>query len=259
MAKKKKKSAEEAAKDGNVILFTALSMILLAFFIVLNSIAVIDQNRKLEAWGSLLGGFGILPGGVLLEKGDQLLPYESPILTEGEMYEDIMLQTERFIVDYQLVEDVGFSYEGRNLTISISSDLLFLPDSLAFNPKNIPFLNLLTRLVGAVENRVRISGYMNKEEAAGHADPWNFSLNRAIKVLDHMLERGNLMPERFSIGGYGAEKPYVIAAGGLKRKDSRIDITLVGEVRLDKGDDEKGLYRYKGFVFDFKERSSGGR
>jgi len=130
MAKKKKKEADEVAKDGNVVLFTALSMILLAFFIVLNSLAVVDTNRKLSALGSLLGSFGVLPGGLLTTDGESLLPYESPIVSEGEHFSENMEAVEKYIVKYQLVDEVGFTFEGTNLVVSVSSDLLFHPEPL---------------------------------------------------------------------------------------------------------------------------------
>ncbi len=258
MAKKKKKRAEVAVPDGNVILFTALSMIMLAFFIVLNSIAVIDTNRKLAALGSLLGSFGILPGGVLLEKGDQLLPYESPILNDGEMYDDVLLRAEKFIVDYQLSDEVGFNFEGKNLVISISTELLFMPGQAALDSRNLPFLNLITRLVASIGNRVRIEGFLTSEEVALYKEKnSDLSIHRAIKIMNYMTERGNIAPERFSVGGYDAEKPVIVSGDELKKKDGRIEITLLGEVKLTKKEDD--VYRYKEFKFDFKKDMSGGR
>ena len=64
MKSKPIKADDDAALGGNRILIVALFIILLAFFIVLNSIAVVDERRKLEAIGSLVGTFGILPSGL---------------------------------------------------------------------------------------------------------------------------------------------------------------------------------------------------
>ena len=259
MAKKKKKEPEERVVDGNVVLFTALSMILLAFFIVLNSIAVIDQNKKLEAWGSLLGSFGILPGGVLLNEGDTLLPYESPILEQGEMYQDTKRVMERYIVEYQLTKDVGFTYEGKNLTISIKNEFLFLPGKAELNRKNLPFLNLVTRLIASVDNKVRLEGYVGEREAGkGPLNIWDLALLRGIKTMEYMVEKGQVAPMRFSIGGYGNRKGFAARDKKSAKNSGRIDITLLGEVRVGNKDDD-GLYRYKGFIFDFGEGMSGGR
>ena len=258
MAKKKKKEVEERVVDGNVVLFTALSMILLAFFIVLNSIAVVDQNKKLEAWGSLLGSFGILPGGVLLNEGDNLLPYESPIVEQGEMYQDTKRVMERYIVEYQLTKDVGFTYEGKNLTISINNDFLFLPGKTELDRKNLPFLNLVTRLIGTVDNKVRIEGYAGEREGRNSSlNIWDLALLRGISTMEHMVEKGRISPERFSIGAYTNKEGFEGRDKKSGKTFGRIDITLLGDVRVGNKDDD-GLYRYKGFIFDFGEGASNG-
>ena len=57
-----KRKPEEPEKDEFIVLFTALSMILLAFFIMLNTMAVIDPVRSRKAIDSLVGSFGMMPG-----------------------------------------------------------------------------------------------------------------------------------------------------------------------------------------------------
>ncbi len=249
--KKKKKEADEVAEDGNVVLFTALSMILLAFFIVLNSLAVIDTNRKLEALGSLLGSFGVMPGGVSPSKGTSLLPDESPIVSEGEFFSDNMEQLERYVVAYQLIKDVGFTFEGDNLVISISNDLLFQSGTSDLKPSNIPFLNLVTRLVGTVENKIWIEGHLDTEEARSVAKPWDLSLDRSVKIAEHMINEGLLPPDRFSVGGYSDVKPIVRKKGEIVKKNGRIDISFVGNIRIGKEKDDSSIYKFKGFTFGF--------
>ena len=255
MAKKKKKDAEQAVKDGNVILFTALSMILLAFFIELNSLAVVDTNRKLEALGSLLGSFGVMPGGVSPSEGESMLPNESPIVSEGEFFSDNLVQMERYVVAYQLIKDVGFTFEGENLVISISNDLLFEPGSDDLKLSNLSFLNLVTRLIGTVENKMWIEGHLdNKETQSIETNPWDPSLRRSVKVVEHMINKGLLPPERFSIGGYGNVKPIIRKKGKIAKKNGRIDISFVGNIRIGKEKDDSSIYRFKGFTFSFEEQ-----
>ena len=47
--------------DGFIVQFTALVMILLALFILLNALATLNDSKKRKAIGSLLGSFGDLP------------------------------------------------------------------------------------------------------------------------------------------------------------------------------------------------------
>ena len=52
------------------MLFTSLNIILLAFFIMLNALAVVDEKREIIVLGSLIGTFGILPKGLSPTKGE---------------------------------------------------------------------------------------------------------------------------------------------------------------------------------------------
>jgi len=252
--KKKKKTMEEAAKDGNVILFTALSMILLAFFIVLNSIATLDQNRKLAALGSLVGSFGILPGGVLTDKGEKLTPYESPIVAEGEMFEDSMRSLEKYVVQYQLTKDIDFRYSGGDITIAINSELLFKEGTVRIRHEALSLLNIITRLAGAVESKIMVEGYVDAGEIVKFGgDPWDLSLSRGIEIMEYMTVNGEISPYRFSVGGYGAAKPRKASPGDMRRSASRVEIVLLGDIDIRSGE-EDGVYDYKGFKFGFKRQ-----
>ena len=59
--------------DGFIVQFTALVMILLALFILLNALATLNDSKKRKAIGSLLGSFGVLPSGVVRTKKANLL------------------------------------------------------------------------------------------------------------------------------------------------------------------------------------------
>lgn len=257
--KKKKKSAEEAGADGNVILFTALSMILLAFFIVLNSIAVIDTNRKLVALGSLLGSFGILPGGVLSDKGENLLPFESPITEPDDDFEATMQKMEKFIVDYQLAPEMTFASNSNELVISISTNVLFIKGTNRLNPKTLPLLNIVTRLVGTIGNPVRIEGHLEEGEyLPGSTDPLQYSLLRGLQVMEYMIKAGHIESRRFSVGGYGSLKPLTGSLRALGKKNGRIDVTLIGDIKKVVAE-EKENFSFKGFLFNFNKESQSGK
>ncbi|MBW2681247.1 MAG: flagellar motor protein MotB, partial [Deltaproteobacteria bacterium] len=64
MDKNKKKKIDDDGADIGMVMTVSLFLILLTFFILLNSIAVIDEHRSRMAIGSLIGAFGGLPGGL---------------------------------------------------------------------------------------------------------------------------------------------------------------------------------------------------
>jgi chemotaxis protein MotB len=69
MARQKKPDPVMPDKDPGAALFLELMMQMLAFFILLTSIAVIVDERRLAAIGSLAGTFSPLPKGANLSQG----------------------------------------------------------------------------------------------------------------------------------------------------------------------------------------------
>ena len=69
MGKRRAPEPEEPEADGFVVMMTSLSMIMLAFFIVLNTMATITQVKVMKALDSLYGSFGPLSGGKSVEPG----------------------------------------------------------------------------------------------------------------------------------------------------------------------------------------------
>jgi len=83
MNKKKKKKIDDDGADIGMVMTVSLFLILLTFFILLNSIAVIDEHRSRVAIGSLIGAFGGLPGGLSpLKTGNDIIPPSAPFLWE---------------------------------------------------------------------------------------------------------------------------------------------------------------------------------
>ena len=68
-------------QSGVRIMVISLFILLFAYFIVLNSIAVIDEKHELEALGSLIGSFGVLPGGLspIKGEGESIVPPQPPV------------------------------------------------------------------------------------------------------------------------------------------------------------------------------------
>ena len=58
MARKKKKSGGGDELPAWLVTFSDMMTLLLTFFVMLNSMAVIDERRKLVAIGSIIGTFG---------------------------------------------------------------------------------------------------------------------------------------------------------------------------------------------------------
>ena len=63
MAKRSRGVENDSGSNVGLVMMLSLFLILLTFFILLNSIATMDERRTRVAIGSLMGAFGIFKGG----------------------------------------------------------------------------------------------------------------------------------------------------------------------------------------------------
>ena len=81
MRRKRNETDENKAADVGLVMTVSLFLILLTFFILLNSIAILDERKVRVAIGSLIGAFGSLPGGLSpMKSGESIMPPTSPMM-----------------------------------------------------------------------------------------------------------------------------------------------------------------------------------
>ena len=113
MASKKRKIDDESAGGIGMMMTVSLFMILLTFFILLNSIAVMDESRIRMALGSLMGAFGGLPGGLSpMASGDDIVPPSAPLMEEDLTVEQLVALLTKPVPGDFPVEIVGHTDAG---------------------------------------------------------------------------------------------------------------------------------------------------
>ena len=97
--KRKRFFKENGPRNVSLVMTVSLFLILLTFFILLNSIAVRDEKRVREALGSLTGAFGAITGGFSPFKGGENLAFEdeSSILEKEFNLEDIFKKDKKIL------------------------------------------------------------------------------------------------------------------------------------------------------------------
>jgi len=226
MAKRDKKPAPlPFPSDPGAALFLELMMQMLAFFILLTSYAVIVEEKRLAAMGSLAGTFNPMPRGANLSQGDgPALPTRdivegstAPKRTAKELtdiakelgMEDSMqaLPLDQETVRIRFDEHIAF----RSGEVNLSADSMVLVQKLAKSFKRPEVIE------------VRIEGHTDDTPTRGSGYPsnWELSAARAMSVFH-------------ALASYGVPSTHMIAAGmGDKHPvlnrpdlDRRVDITL---------------------------------
>lgn len=276
MASKKKRGEASGATDLVQVMTVSLFIILLAFFILLNSIAVIDEERRLAAWGSLLQNFGILAGGPILVESELKNIISNRFATAFTPIDltDLITRAEKKNQDIQLTTEAGqrvaripaallFDREDMNIrsepvvvrkhrdkcTVSIPADLLFEPYGTALQMSGYPVMDKLAASILKNDVPVEIVSYLDNIPVREVCGMTNLELTalRSTAVFRYFIDKSHISPRRLMAYGRGEYGPeFSNSTKETREMNRRVDI----EFRYTKSTrNPRGFFSFKNFFF----------
>lgn len=207
------------------VMVVSLFLILLTFFILLNSIAVIDEIKIQKAIGSLTGAFGSFSGGLSpLKTGSSIMPPSAPMIDEEITIQEILL-----MMDEKLAAQINVETCKEKETISINEKVLFDKDKSKLKSSSYPLLNRLCKHIKKGEYPVEIVGHTDNRtaEEKGYKSNWELSTLMAIQILRYFVEKRKVTPERLTAYGCSSYRQIVSNdTSQLRAQNRRIDIIL---------------------------------
>jgi chemotaxis protein MotB len=232
---------DESGKKGVfTVLMTSLSVLLLAFFILLNSMATIDNHKIRAALGSLKGVFGVVEGGMgkLLggrgpsgAGGVKAWTYESRYgLLEGEAMESLK-ELDEMIQDAGLGGQMEVTVTREGTHISLDGAALFESGSSVLTSQGLQVLAQIEKIIRATEAPVRIEGHTDNVPIHTETYPsnWELSTARAVNVLRYLIEERAIEAMRLSAEGFADTRPRVPNNTPENRaKNRRVTFVVLG-------------------------------
>lgn len=203
MAKKPKKPM--AGAPLWMVTFSDMMTLLLTFFVLLLSMATLDQVKFTQAAGSLSDAFGvgILGSSTRTEVAPPQIVSHVPIDDDfnKRVYQRLRTQLRELKLDrkIQLVEDRGA------VVLRIDEAILFGSGQSALSPEAGPTLRNVAALVRPLPLNVKIEGHT--DDIGDDMRNWELSVGRAVSVLRFMAENQLLPLTRISATGYGSHQP----------------------------------------------------
>jgi chemotaxis protein MotB len=252
MAKRKRSREGGPAINITLVMTISLFLILLTFFILLNSIAVIDEQKKLLVIGSLMGAFGALPGGILpANTGEYIMSPFAPVTDERLDIVELISLVERMMVGQVKHE----SSKDREV-ITINESVLFGVDKHQLKPSALPLLNKICGIIRKGDYPVQIVGHTDSRPGTnkGFKSNWELSSLMAIQVLKYFVGKGGVSAERFSAYGRGSTLPVASNATRESRAQNRrveviLDFSAPLYVKRIFQKRQTGTFTYKNFDF----------
>ena len=251
MVKKKKYIEKDSSLNVGRTMTVSLFLILLTFFILLNSFATMDDRKIRMAWGSMVGAFGSFLGGLSpMKTGDDISLPAAPIEKKK-----LGLQALMEIMDKKILSEIKIeSGKGREI-ITITEKVLFDKGGSKLKSSAYPFLNKLGDFIKKGEYPVEIVGHTDNRPAGekGYKSNWELSTLMAIHVLEYFVEKGKVPPGRITAYGAGSNAPIGPNATRQSRtRNRRVDIIFnynmpayISRIYKKPG----GIFTYKRFNF----------
>jgi chemotaxis protein MotB len=252
MARKLKKNKEENGADIGNVMTCSLFLIILTFFILLNSIAVIDNKKVRMAIGSLTGAFGSFKGGMSpLKTGKSIMPMSSPIVKQKMNLNKLVESLNPERLDNIKV----ISRQDRSILV-INEKALFEMNTHRLKPEASPFLNRLCHLANSGEYSLEIVGHTDNRSAdeKGYRSNWELTSLMAIQVQKYLVDKGGVAPKR--VTAYGHAGYDSIASNDTREsreQNRRIEIVfryqMPSYIKKIFNDRPAGNFTYKRFNF----------
>ncbi len=234
MARRKKKKGGGGAPAW-LITFSDMMTLMLTFFVLLVSMAVIDERRKLVVLDSISSAFGVTEGDFnpksernrsrIVEPGAMDLDTESL-----EPLKDMLWEDQSGDLDFQ--ENMFVQI------ISISDEVLFTPGGTELSARGIQLLDRMLPWLLRIDAPLLLAGHTSlQREEMGEAykadvddtdlsSMWRLSYLRVLGVYRYLTGRG-MSPDLLSVEAFANYRPrWPENTPEGRRRNRRVDVVL---------------------------------
>lgn len=213
-----------------------LMMILLAFFIVLNTLAVVSPSKKKAALGSLIGTLGILPGGPspMLGKKKDVYRVAAPMLNRAVDVAALMGEFEDYMMRKEIGQHAATIITSSGLQLILRANTLFEPGSARIIPSAVPMVEKIGAVIAAVPGECVIEGRTasRKIPAGRYRTAIDLSAARAGAVAQYFMGNEIVQSQKVSIAGYGALKPLFLEEGAPENIANNDNLRIIYRIAI---------------------------
>lgn len=231
---RKKKPPEPEGQPLWLVTFSDLMTLMLTFFVLLVSMSVVDERRKLVVLGSIIGTFGFGTKGYdVLSQNDARRTVEVGPLEITSDLEPIKPLLWEFAE-----EDLRFESNRFVQILSIGADVLFTPDSTNLSLEGERILDTVLPVLKRVKHPVMVAGhtsilrdelgedYRVEDKNLTPDISWKISLDRSLAVYSYLVNKG-MNPEMLKLEAFGKFRPRHPNSNPEGRKmNRRVDLVL---------------------------------
>jgi len=242
MSRRRKAAAAEGGGGGHdgggmlrwLLTYADMITLLMAFFILMYSMSVLNLSKFKQVAVSIRSGFG-----GRMEGGSRLLTHpagQRAILSqqfpeESKSIDEVAKELEQYIREHDLKDYMHVQVEERGLVISVSTDNLLFPiGSAQFGPQARAVLEKIAGMVNGFSNPVLVEGHTCDLpiHTAQFPSNWELSTARASQVIRFLIDKAGIDPNRLAAAGYADTRPVVPNDSEANRRlNRRVNIVIL--------------------------------
>ena len=245
--RKRRSSGEEGGggHDGGgslrwLLTYADMITLLMAFFIMMYSMSVINLTKFRDVAISIRSGFGgMVPGQgqSILGSNGQMSIKPSPIAGDAA---GVAWQVVKPVQNYinqspAAKKTVRVFMDRRGMVLSLSSDrVVFGPGRADINASALPIMSRIASVIRSFPNEVRVEGHTCDLPTRSELFPsnWELSTTRATNVVRYLIYEQRIPSNRLSAAGYADTRP--VAADDSEKhrgKNRRVDFVILRDSR----------------------------
>ena len=232
MARREKKEPDGPSAAW-MVTFSDLMTLLLTFFVLLLSMAVIDERRKLVTLNSVTAAFGIGSSQSNPVSPENVRNRFEP----GAMMEDDMEPLRDMVFD-DANKDLNFQENKYVQILSINSEVLFDPGQTVLREEGRVLLRKITPVLQNIKYPLLVAGHTStRRDEEGDTyqvslgatrldSTWELSLARSLAVYRFLADEG-IPTEYLSVEAFGQFRPrHAESTPEGRRANRRVDLVL---------------------------------
>ncbi|MCL2062796.1 MAG: OmpA family protein [Candidatus Cloacimonetes bacterium] len=233
--KKKCPECPPAGSPAWMATFCDMSTLLLTFFVLLMSMATIEQVKFTLAMNSLRGALGIMSA-----TGTAIPITRMPLVQIGtaraeQEIEQQLQELQEMLRSGGISDDIRVHQSSDVLHFTISENYLFDSGSAEVKQEAYEVLGIIARILNTVSFNVRIEGHTDNIPIHTVRFPsnWELSFARSLSISQRFATNG-VDPSRFQLVGHGEFRPIADNSTPQGRAINRrveIFVTLRDEIR----------------------------
>jgi chemotaxis protein MotB len=247
---RKKKAAEHVNNERWLVSYGDFITLLFALFVVLFASSQVDKRKTMAVAQAIqvafqqLGVFSSGRGQASLDQvrllananaNPQPSTSSDPNLMHGAMYRKGELEGIKAALGQALAPEIGLHEVHLRMTrdglvVSLQEIGFFDSGSAVMKPDAIPVLSKIAGVLAPAHQNVRVEGHTDNVPIhnSQYASNWQLSTARATEVLDLLITRFDISPERLSAAGYAEYHPIASNATPQGRAlNRRVDIVVL--------------------------------